>query len=47
MIDLKMTNMKLEYAGQMNMYVNYYTKEVKNEFDNESIGIILCTGKKV
>ena len=46
LIDLKMEDMKPEYAGQMNMYVNYYNKEVKDEFDNESIGIILCTGKK-
>ena len=38
LIDLKMDDMKPEYAGQMNMYVNYY--------DNETIGIILCTGKK-
>lgn len=46
LIDLKMDDMKPEYAGQMNMYVNYYNKEIKDEFDNESIGIILCTGKK-
>ena len=46
LIDLKMDDMKPEYAGQMNMYVNYYNKEIKDEFDNETIGIILCTGKK-
>lgn len=46
LIDLKMDDMKPEYAGQMNMYINYYNKEVKDEFDNEAIGIILCTGKK-
>lgn len=46
LLDLKMDDMKPEYAGQMNMYVNYYNKEVKDEFDNETIGIILCTGKK-
>ena len=46
LIDLKMDDMKPEYAGQMNMYINYYNKEVKDEFDNETIGIILCTGKK-
>lgn len=28
------------------MYVNYYNNEVKDEYDNETIGIILCTGKK-
>lgn len=46
LIDLKMDDMKPEYAGQMNMYVNYYNKEIKDEFDNKTIGIILCTGKK-
>ena len=46
LIDLKMDDMKPEYAGQMNMYINYYNKEIKDEFDNETIGIILCKGKK-
>ena len=46
LVDLKMTDMKPEYVGQMNMYVNYYNKEIKDEFDNETIGIILCTSKK-
>ena len=26
-----MDDMKPEYAGQMNMYVNYYNKEIKDE----------------
>lgn len=38
--------MKPEYVGQMNMYINYYNSEVKDEFDQETIGIILCAGKK-
>ncbi len=46
LIDLKMTDMKPEYAGQMNMYINYYNKEIRDEFDGETIGIILCKGKK-
>jgi len=46
LIDLKMDDMKPEYVGQMNMYINYYNKEVKDEYDNETIGIILCKGKK-
>lgn len=46
LIDLKMTDMKPEYVGQMNMYINYYNNEVRDEFDNETIGIILCKGKK-
>lgn len=45
LIDLKIDDMKPEYVGQMNMYINYYNKEIKDEFDNETIGIILCKGK--
>ena len=41
-----MDDMKSEYAGQMNMYINYYNKEGKDGYDNETIGIILCKGKK-
>lgn len=46
LIDLKMTDMRPEYVGQMNMYINYYNNEVRDEFDNETISIILCKGKK-
>ena len=46
LIDLKMDDMRPEYAGQMNMYINYYNKEIRDEFDNDTIGIILCKGKK-
>ena len=46
LIDLKMDDMKPEYVGQMNMYINYYDKEIRDSYDNETIGIILCRGKK-
>ena len=46
LIDLKTDDMKPEYVGQMNMYINYYNKEIKDNYDSETIGIILCTGKK-
>ena len=46
LIDLKIGTMKPEYAGQMNMYLNYYNAEVNDEYDNKPIGIILCKGKK-
>ncbi len=46
LVDLKMDDMKPEYAGQMNMYINYFNDEVRDEFDSETIGIILCKGKK-
>ena len=31
--------------GQMQMYVNYYTREMMNEGDNPPIGIVLCADK--
>ena len=46
LIDLKIGTMKPEYAGQMNMYLNYYNAEVNDEYDNKPIGIVLCKSKK-
>ena len=46
LIDLKIGQMKPEYAGQMNMYLNYYNNEINDEYDNKPIGIILCKSKK-
>lgn len=31
--------------GQMQMYVNYYTREMMNEGDSQPIGIVLCADK--
>jgi len=45
LIDLKMQKLKSDNVGQMNSYLNYYKQEVNDEFDNEPIGIILCTDK--
>ena len=46
LIDLKIGTMKPEYAGQMNMYLNYYNSEINDEYDNKPIRIILCKSKK-
>lgn len=45
LIDLKMTNLKAENLGQMNLYLNYYEQTVNNEDDGKPIGIILCAEK--
>lgn len=42
LIDLKMGDFKAEYAGQMNLYLNYFKMEVNEDGDNPPIGIILC-----
>ena len=45
LIDLKIGRFRLEHAGQMNGYVNYYKTEVNSPDDNLPIGIILCADK--
>lgn len=44
-IDLKVGKLVHQDIGQMQMYVNYYTRELMNEGDNLPIGIILCADK--
>jgi predicted nuclease of restriction endonuclease-like (RecB) superfamily len=44
-IDLKVGKLTHQDIGQMQMYVNYYTREMMNEGDNMPIGIILCADK--
>jgi predicted nuclease of restriction endonuclease-like (RecB) superfamily len=45
LIDLKAGKLTHQDLGQMQMYVNYYTREMMNEGDNPPIGIVLCTDK--
>ncbi|MCL2648895.1 MAG: PDDEXK nuclease domain-containing protein [Phycisphaerales bacterium] len=45
LIDLKMDDLAHQDLGQMQMYVNYYTREMMNDGDNPPIGIILCADK--
>jgi predicted nuclease of restriction endonuclease-like (RecB) superfamily len=45
LIDLKIGKLTHQDLGQMQMYVNYYDRFVKNETENPTIGIILCKNK--
>lgn len=45
LIDLKIGKLTHQDLGQMQMYVNYYTRELMNEGDNPPIGIVLCADK--
>lgn len=45
LIDLKRGDLTHQDIGQMQMYVNYYTREEMEEGDNPPIGIILCADK--
>ncbi|MEA1786858.1 PDDEXK nuclease domain-containing protein [Arenibacter sp. GZD96] len=45
LIDLKIGEIKHQDLGQMQMYANYYDKEVRLEDENKTIGIVLCKDK--
>ncbi len=45
LIDLKIGEIKHQDLGQMQMYVNYYDREIRLEDENKTIGIILCKDK--
>ena len=45
LIDLKIGDLAHQDLGQMQMYVNYYTREMMNEGDTQPIGIVLCADK--
>ncbi len=45
LFDLKTGKLTHQDLGQMQMYVNYYTRELMNEGDNPPIGIVLCAEK--
>lgn len=44
-IDLKIGKVSHQDIGQMQMYVNYYDREIKNEDENPTVGILLCTDR--
>ena len=46
LIDLKLGKLTHQDLGQMQMYVNYYTRELMNDSDSKPIGLILCADKK-
>ncbi|MCL2511282.1 MAG: PDDEXK nuclease domain-containing protein [Bacteroidales bacterium] len=46
LIDLKTDKLKHQDLGQMQMYVNYYDRFVKQNFEKPTIGILLCKEKK-
>ncbi len=45
LIDLKIDELTHQDLGQMQMYVNYYTRELMNPGDNPPVGIVLCAEK--
>jgi predicted nuclease of restriction endonuclease-like (RecB) superfamily len=45
-VDLKLDKLTHQDLGQMQMYVNYYDREVKLPDENPTIGLLLCKEKK-
>lgn len=45
LIDLKIDKLTHQDLGQMQMYVNYYDRNVKMDNENPTIGILLCAEK--
>ena len=44
-IELKTTKFKPEYVGQLNFYITAVDKQIKEENDNPTIGILICKSK--
>ena len=41
-IELKITELKKEYIGQIQMYMNYIDKNIRSLEEDKTIGIIIC-----
>ena len=41
-IELKVTEMKAEYIGQVTKYINYVDKNIKEPSNNKTVGVIIC-----
>ena len=45
LFDIKMDKITHQDLGQLQMYVNYYDRDVKTDFENLTIGVLLCADK--
>ena len=43
-VELKATPFKPEYMGQLNFYINVVDDTLRGEYDNKTIGLLLCNG---
>ena len=41
-VELKVTEMKAEYIGQITKYMNYADKNIKEVFHDKTVGVIIC-----
>lgn len=45
LVDLKIGELQHQDLGQMQMYVNFYDREIRLEDENKTIGMVLCQNK--
>ena len=41
-VELKITELKAEYIGQITKYINYVDKNIKKPFHEDTVGVIIC-----
>ena len=41
-VELKATELKKEHEGQIKLYMNYIDENIKNIYQNKTVGIIIC-----
>ena len=41
-VEIKVTKMKAEYIGQVKKYMNYVDKNIKEAFNENTVGVIIC-----
>ena len=41
-IELKITEMKAEYIGQITKYINFVDKNIKELFNDKTVGVVIC-----
>ena len=41
-VELKITEMKAEYIGQVMKYIGYVNKYIRKSFHDETVGVIIC-----
>ncbi len=41
-IELKVTEFKAEYIGQITKYINYVDKNIKEVFNDKTVGVVIC-----
>ena len=41
-VELKVTEFKAEYIGQVMKYINYVDGNIKESFNDKTVGVIIC-----